>query len=167
MAALIGAAVTIINVPKNIYNYLYEKLSINQVEFSKIEKVKTGTSLKYIKGIFGEPSFRKKCKKTDDENSPFAECLLLETSAYKYTFEREKYYLQILTDVNDIVMAYTIFLKESSFNPEIKLFLGRFVGEKVLKLGVTTFSEFEKLMMDLYRVLMNQCQVIILEVFLS
>lgn len=145
LAAFIGAVVVIVSVPKNIYTYINERLNTNQSEYDKIEKMKNGVSLEYVKSIFGEPTFKKKCEKNKDNDTLFYDCANTEKQIYKYTFDKKDYYLQVLTDLNDSVVAYTISLRQPSFKPKINVFLGRFTGDKEIKLGITKYSEFENI----------------------
>ncbi len=144
LSAFIGAGISLVSIPISIYRYIGDRVSFNKVEYEKIESLKTGVSLKYIESIFGEPTFERKCQKLDSLNYDIyfnTECLLPEVANYRHTFETENYYLQIVTDDNEAVLAYTIYIKNKFFNPKIKLFLGRFVGDFELKLGVTRFSK--------------------------
>ncbi len=145
IAAIIGAITTILKVPTGVYDFINQKLNTYNEEYEYLEELKVGTSIEYIKSILGEPNLSKVC--TQDVNSDLFgyDCQFPNTSKHRYTFERQNYFIQVLTDENDIATGYTIFLKNLNFNPTVNLFLGRFIDSKSLTLGKTNFSEFENL----------------------
>lgn len=149
IAAIIGSIYLITSVPSKIYDgykIIFEEKLLRDVEYEKISKLSIASSLEYINSIFKSPKSIQICSKaSDDEDFLFTPCIFPEIAKTKYTYEFKDYFLQVLTDQNNEVFSYSILARNSTFNPEFKLYLGRFIGYKNLILRKSLFNEFDNL----------------------
>ena len=115
----------------NIIKELYYKTNIgykNQL-LSKINKLNAGVNIGIFIEYFGAPTFKTKKKDID---------------IYEYVFLDDNcYYIQVLTDFDDSVLAYSVTTRDEQFNPKITIPLSRAIvkngeltGDKDISLNV-------------------------------
>jgi hypothetical protein len=145
ISATIGAIATIISVPTHIYEYIDQRIDTNKEEYEQINTLSIGTSIEYVKSIFGEANRIEKCEKKII-NDPFSyTCPFPAVSYKKYIFDKEKFMITIITNDQNTVSSFSIFSKTSDFNPSYDVFLSRFLETKKIVLGKTTFAELDNL----------------------
>ncbi len=146
IAAFIGAVTTIFTTWKALYSFFENQSK----KYENIEKIEIGASIWYLKSILWEPNISKICEHNKEKYVSGHECPFPDISKNKYIYEKEDYLIEALTDSNNIINGYTIFLKNMDFHPKFNLKMDRWIWNKSVTLGKTTFADFDDIKDDFW-----------------
>lgn len=140
----------LINASTGLYRYFYDLFFRNNNLYSKLETINTGTNVKYVDALIGEPFLIRNLPKSmyDFEKEEEIETRVENLSERIYS--DTKFYLQVISRENDEIVAYSITTRDRNFNPAIPLVLYHLSGDGLakertfrIKIGESTFGDLK------------------------
>jgi hypothetical protein len=111
-----------------ISNTIQEKYFENQILYERLAKINTGLNIEFVEDIIGKPAIIKKLPSqlvnyTKSSDGTWKD-VSYPSGLDEYTeriYIHKKYFLQIITNAENIISSYAITTRDPSFNPRVPL----------------------------------------------
>lgn len=134
--AAIGSLYSGVNAITKLYNFIESNYFENRILYENIEKLNIGLNIDFIDSIVGNPIIIKKLTANSISHQETQEDKEIEKleNYIERIYRHNKYYLQIITDNKNNVVAYAVTIRDRKFNPEIppKYIFGSKLGQATL-----------------------------------
>ncbi len=123
--AVIGSLHGGVNAAISLYNFIESNYFEDRILYKNLERLNTGLNIDFVDSIIGSPIIIKKLAVNSMNYKELQENEWVEElESKKYTeriYKHSKYFLQIITDKENMVAAYAVTIRDKKFNPGIPL----------------------------------------------